>query len=199
MKKKKGFDLGRMVLGCAFVGFVCVFAWIMSDVLVATSLRDYETVPCRIVKSSVKMEKVNRFIFAAEFAYEYLGKAYKSNSLRKPGRGEFEFDRLASRLPLLEKYAVGTEHECLVNPENPFDAVLAVENPVEDQDALSGKNLIPFSTHEGSGLSGFDKKLASAIPGSTVLKGLAVRGNDCQNKQEDVRNSVDEWVSELGY
>ena len=69
----------------------------------------------------------------------------------------------------------------------------------DNSDALSGKNLIPFSTHEGSGLSGFDKKLASAIPGSTVLKGLAVRGNDCQNKQEDVRNSVDEWVSELGY
>ena len=35
-------------------------------------------------------------------------------------------------------------------------------------DALAGKTLIPFSTHEGSGLSGFDRKLASALPGSTV-------------------------------
>ena len=138
MKKKEGFDFGRMLFGCVFVAFVSVFVWIMSDVFVAPSLNGYETIPCRIVKSSVKMEKVDRFIFAAEFAYEYLGKAYKSNSLCKPDRGEFEFSRLASRLPILEKYAPGTEHECLVNPANPFDAVLAVENPVEDPEALPG-------------------------------------------------------------
>ena len=138
MKQEKGFDFWRMVFGCVFVALVTVFAWIMSDVFFAPLLKGYETVPCRIVKSSVEMEKVNRFIFTAEFAYEHNGRTCKSNSLRKPGRGEFEFSRLASRLPLLEKYAPGTEHECRVNPENPFDAVLAVENPVEDPDALSG-------------------------------------------------------------
>ncbi len=69
----------------------------------------------------------------------------------------------------------------------------------ENAAALAGKNLIPFSTHEGSGLSGFDKKLSSAIPGSTVLKGLAVRGNDCQNKQDDVRKSVNSWIGALGF
>ena len=138
MKQEKGFVFGRMVCGCAIVAFVSVSVWFMSDALFTPSLKGYEVVPCRIVKSSVKMEKVNRFIFTAEFAYEHNGRTCKSNSLRKPGRGEFEFNRLASRLPLLEKYAPGTEHECRVNPENPFDAVLAVENPVEDPDALSG-------------------------------------------------------------
>lgn len=66
-------------------------------------------------------------------------------------------------------------------------------------DALTGKNLIPFSTHEGSGLSGFDRKLASACPNSTVLDGLAIRGNDCQNKQDSVRTTVNDWLAELGY
>ncbi len=51
-------------------------------------------------------------------------------------------------------------------------------------DVISGKTLIPFSTHEGSGLSGFDKKLSSACPDATVSDGLAIRGNDCQNDQE---------------
>ena len=64
---------------------------------------------------------------------------------------------------------------------------------------LSGKTLIPFSTHEGSGLSGFDKKLASACPDSEVLAGLAVRGEDCQTKQDDVRASVRGWLAGLGY
>ena len=69
----------------------------------------------------------------------------------------------------------------------------------ESAEALAGKDLVPFSTHEGSGLSGFDKKLSSAIPGSTVLEGLAARGNDCQNKQESVRESVSEWIKDLGF
>ena len=68
-----------------------------------------------------------------------------------------------------------------------------------NQDGLSGKTLVPFSTHEGSGLSGFDRKLSSACPDSTVGEGLAIRGNDCQNKQDSVRESVNDWLSGLGY
>ena len=64
---------------------------------------------------------------------------------------------------------------------------------------FSGKKLIPFSTHEGSGLSGFDRKLASACPNAEVLTGLAVRGNDCQNKQDSVKVSVSQWIAGLGY
>lgn len=64
---------------------------------------------------------------------------------------------------------------------------------------LSGKNLVPFSTHEGSGLSGFDKKLSKACPDSTILKGLAIRGNDCQNDKSGVKSKVTNWLNELGY
>ena len=70
---------------------------------------------------------------------------------------------------------------------------------VFENNDFSGKTLIPFSTHEGSGLSGFDKKLQSACAGATVGKGLAVRGNDAQNDQEKVRGSVSSWLSELGF
>ena len=69
----------------------------------------------------------------------------------------------------------------------------------QNRNALAGKTLIPFSTHEGSGLSGFDKKLASAIPGATIGKGLAIRGNDAQNRQDSVRNSVNDWLNDLGF
>ena len=64
---------------------------------------------------------------------------------------------------------------------------------------LSEKQLIPFSTHAGSGLSGFDKKLAAACPDSAVLEGLAIRGADTQNDPESVRASVAEWLAKLGY
>ena len=68
-----------------------------------------------------------------------------------------------------------------------------------NKEGLAGKTLIPFSTHEGSRLSGFDKKLSSACPDATVLDGLAIRGNDCQNDQDSVRESVNAWISGLGY
>ena len=67
----------------------------------------------------------------------------------------------------------------------------------QNAEGLSGKKLVPFSTHEGSGLSGFDKKLESACPNSAILEGLGIRGNDCQNKQDSVRSEVSEWLKGL--
>ena len=70
---------------------------------------------------------------------------------------------------------------------------------VFENNDFSGKTLIPFSTHEGSGLSGFDKKLEGACPNSTIGKGLAIEGNDAQNNQEKARESVSSWLAELGF
>ncbi len=67
----------------------------------------------------------------------------------------------------------------------------------QNAEGLSGKRLVPFSTHEGSGLSGFDRKLKTACPDSIILDGLAIRGNDCQNDQDSVRNKVSDWILEL--
>lgn len=69
----------------------------------------------------------------------------------------------------------------------------------ENKEGLAGKTLIPFSTHAGSGLSGFDTKLSEACPDSTVGTGLAISGADAQNNQDSVRQSVKDWLSGLGY
>jgi len=70
---------------------------------------------------------------------------------------------------------------------------------VFENNDFSGKTLIPFSTHEGSGLSGFDKKLEGTCPDSPIGKGLAIEGNDAQNNQEKVRESVSSWLADLGF
>ena len=64
---------------------------------------------------------------------------------------------------------------------------------------FSGKKLVPFCTHEGSGLSGFDTKLQSACPGSEVSEGLAITGTDAQNNQDSVKSTVNDWLYGLGY
>jgi len=69
----------------------------------------------------------------------------------------------------------------------------------ENGEDLAEKTLIPFCTHAGSGLSGFDTKLADACPDSTVKEGLAVAGTEAQNDQEQVNKAVEEWLSRLGF
>ena len=64
---------------------------------------------------------------------------------------------------------------------------------------LSGKTLIPFSTHAGSGLSGFDRSLAAVYPECTVAKGLAIAGTDAQNNPDKVQTAVTNWLTELGF
>ena len=69
----------------------------------------------------------------------------------------------------------------------------------KNADALASKTLIPFSTHAGSGLSGFDSKLSKALPNSTVGTGLAIAGTDAQNDQTVVKEKVSGWLTEFGY
>lgn len=70
---------------------------------------------------------------------------------------------------------------------------------IESQD-WNGKTVIPFITHEGSGMSGTDKKIASACKGSTTLtgKGLAVQGKLAQEQQATARKNVNRWLDGLG-
>lgn len=70
---------------------------------------------------------------------------------------------------------------------------------VFEQADFSGKTLIPFCTHAGSGLSGFDTKLANACPDSTVLTGLAIAGTEAQNQPDKVQTTVTNWLDELGF
>ena len=63
---------------------------------------------------------------------------------------------------------------------------------------FTGKTVIPFNTHEGSGQSGTQQVIANALPGSTVLQGLAVRGKTAQENPEQTQFLVNEWLEELG-
>ncbi len=59
---------------------------------------------------------------------------------------------------------------------------------------FSGKTIIPFCTHGGSGLGRSVTDIKELCPQSTILDGIAVRGRDVRNAQ----NKVSEWLRELG-
>ena len=64
---------------------------------------------------------------------------------------------------------------------------------------FAGKKILPVMTHEGSGLSGFDRKLASACPDSDVLEGLAITGSKAQNDYDKCKEDVINWLNDLNY
>lgn len=68
-----------------------------------------------------------------------------------------------------------------------------------EQHNWQGKVVIPFCTHEGSGLSDTENRLRAACRGASVLNGLAVRGSVAQNEREKARKQVLEWLKRLKY
>ena len=63
----------------------------------------------------------------------------------------------------------------------------------------SGKTVIPFNTHEGSGQGGTQRTVESLCAGATVLNGLAIQGKTAQNNRDAAQKSVNDWLDGLGF
>jgi flavodoxin len=59
---------------------------------------------------------------------------------------------------------------------------------------FSGKTIAPFCTHEGSGLGHSVADIKKMCPQSTVLDGLAIRGGEVKNAQDEVSG----WLRKIG-
>lgn len=64
-----------------------------------------------------------------------------------------------------------------------------------EQYDLSGKTIIPFCTHGGSGLGRGPADITKLAPGSVVLQGLAVRSNSADR----ARTEIADWLLRLGF
>lgn len=63
---------------------------------------------------------------------------------------------------------------------------------------FSGKTVIPFCTHAGSGLSGTESAIAD-ITGADMMDGLAISGETAQNERDKAGEAVTEWLREGGF
>ena len=67
-------------------------------------------------------------------------------------------------------------------PEELFTALKGLD--------YSGKIIRPFTTHEGSGLSGVPRQLKEICTGASVLDGLAIIGSQVYN----AKDTVEKWI-----
>lgn len=63
---------------------------------------------------------------------------------------------------------------------------------------FSGKTVIPFCTHEGSGLSGTESNVKT-VTKADVKKGLAIYGHVAQNSRTEADKKVSQWLKDLGF
>ena len=73
------------------------------------------------------------------------------------------------------------------------DMPMAVYSFLESYD-FTGKTIIPFCTHEGSGLAGTVRSIQSACSGATVWNGLAIAGTTAQNDRETAKALVEDFL-----
>lgn len=70
---------------------------------------------------------------------------------------------------------------------------MAIASFTEEYD-LSGKTVMPICTNEGSGMGTSESDLAQLLPDSDVREGLAIRGGDVENSEND----INKWLTDNG-
>ena len=63
----------------------------------------------------------------------------------------------------------------------------------------TGKRVIPFCTHEGSGTGRTEGTLKRTMKGAKIAKALAIRGATAQQGGSSVERSVDNWLRSSGF
>ena len=76
------------------------------------------------------------------------------------------------------------------------DAPMAVYTFLESYD-FSGKTIIPFCTHGGSGLSSTDQNITLTCPNAKQLQGFEIRGAIAQNDPTQAESKVVDWLKKI--
>ena len=68
-----------------------------------------------------------------------------------------------------------------------------------EKSSVEGKTILPFCTHEGSGLGSTARNIQKALPSVKVeLNGLSLRGTTAQKDAKATEEAVDKWLKTLG-
>lgn len=66
-----------------------------------------------------------------------------------------------------------------------------------DEYDFSGKTIVPFSSHGGSGLAGTVQKIRNLEPNANVIDGFTVSRNNIANDAKSVDKQVSEWAKNI--
>ncbi|MCR5160893.1 MAG: flavodoxin [Lachnospiraceae bacterium] len=66
---------------------------------------------------------------------------------------------------------------------------------------FTGKTIIPFNTHEGSGQSGTVEEIREEVgdvKDVTIEDGIAIQGKTAQENEKETRDKLEQWLADMG-
>ena len=78
------------------------------------------------------------------------------------------------------------------------DAPMIVYTFLESYD-FGGKNIVPFCTHGGSGLSSTDQQITLVCPNAKILQGFEIRGTTAQKNSAETETKISAWLQKIGF
>ena len=78
------------------------------------------------------------------------------------------------------------------------DIPMALYTFIERHD-WSDKTIIPFVTHEGSGLSSIPSKIQEAAKPKAMLDGFEIYGHTAQNNRDETNEKIIIWLKKIGF
>ena len=99
---------------------------------------------------------------------------------------------LAGELPNLENYDIIMIGYPIWHGATPRPVLTFLESY-----DLSGKKLVPFNTHEGSGQGRTVSEIAASAPNAEMLDGIAIHGKGAQEDDGRTRELLNEWLGKI--
>ncbi|MBM7581927.1 flavodoxin [Caldicoprobacter guelmensis] len=115
---------------------------------------------------------------------------YKTTEVAKEEKRQNVRPELANKLDDISSYEV-----IFLGYPNWWGTMpMAVFTFLESYD-FSGKTIVPFCTHEGSGMGNSERDIKKLCPNAEVLSGIAIRGSNVNRADKDLAG----WLMRLGF
>ena len=138
-------------------------------------------------------ERMHGDLFEIRAVQEYPKEYRPATEFAKQEKAENARLALVGELPDLSKYDVVFLGYPIWWSDMPMPVYTFL-----DRENFAGKIILPFCTHEGSGLSGTDRTIAETTK-ADVKDGFALAGHIAQNSPDEARSALYEWMSKQGY
>ena len=139
------------------------------------------------------IEKGNTKILAEMIAERTHGDLFEIKTVKPYPKEENARPEIVGELPDLSKYDVVFLGYPIWWSDMPMPVYTFL-----DRENFAGKIILPFCTHEGSGLSDTQRSIAD-VTKADVREGFALQGHIAQKSPEEARTALYEWMSKQGY
>ncbi len=146
------------------------------------------------IMAEMVAEKTGGTLFEIKPVKEYPAAYKECTDVAKQEQAENARPEIANKIENLNEYDV----IFLGYPIWWSDFPMIIYTFLEQND-FNGKTIIPFCTSAGEYMTGKEINIPQIAKGAAIAQGLGMKGKECQENPNYVREQVNFWINGLGY